>query len=364
MLNKSINKHGLKRYIPSDIREKIRKNSGFGCVICGCVLVDYEHIDPEFHDAKEHDPDNMTLLCISCHGRVTRKLISKKSVWDAKSNPKALQNGYVHDLLFVNTADMEIKIGNSYSKNTKLILTIYGKPIIWFEPPLVKGEPSKLCAIFYDDNGSAISYINRNQFTAFSTNQDIRSEATNLSIKSNGIKCLAMNREGGEVLHISKMQARYLDKLVTIDKDGNLIITQGTSTSTLGNIHVISCGSAFHLGNHPSILKHRKVSLAIAIARSNSTTTILNLKNDIVGWCFGNELFNRNYEMVGFIRESKAFNIVNEYIGNLVGSHIVHNDDCYEDGEPIYVSKENRDFRDKHYVLGYDVSFRLFEFTI
>jgi len=166
----SINKHGLKRYIPSDIRLRIRKDAGFGCVICGCILIDYEHIDPEFHQATEHDPDKMTLLCISCHGRVTRKLISKKAVLMAKENPKALQDGFVHDILFVNTDEMEIKIGSSVSKNTKVILTIYGKPIIWFEPPLIEGEPSKLCAIFYDNNGKVISYVNRNQFIAYTNN--------------------------------------------------------------------------------------------------------------------------------------------------------------------------------------------------
>ncbi len=52
MNKENINKHGLKRYIEADIRRKIRHDAGYGCVICGNIFVDYEHIEPEFKDAK------------------------------------------------------------------------------------------------------------------------------------------------------------------------------------------------------------------------------------------------------------------------------------------------------------------------
>lgn len=360
-MDNSINKHGLKRYIPSDIRSKIRKDAGFGCAICGCVVIDYEHIDPEFHQATEHDPGKMTLLCISCHGRVTRKLISKKAVWDAKQNPKALQDGFVHDFLFVNTDEMEIKIGSSVSKNTKVILTIYGKPIIWFEPPSTEGEPNKLCAIFYDDNGKVVSYVNRNQFIAYTNNQDIKSGSTELSLVSNEVKCLLMDRKGGEALHISRMKGRYLDTTVTVNAQGSLIVKQGQSTMTLSEFRVENCGSAIHLGNPPATVKYKKLSLALMMAININTNHISGLKNETVGWVFRDEIFNRNYELVGFVRGVNVFSITNEYIGILNGFKITHKDNCYENGEPIYTSKENMEFRDKNLSIGYDVSFRLFE---
>lgn len=353
------NKHGLKRYVPSDIRARIRRDAGFGCVICGCVLVDYEHIDPEFNQAKEHNPKKMTLLCISCHGRVTRKIISKKAVWEAKNNPRSLQDGYVHDLLFVNTDEMEIRIGSSSSKNTKTILTIYGKPVIWFEPPLEDGEPSKLCAIFYDENGEAISYVNRNQFTALSTNQDVWSESTKLSIISNGVKCLVMDREGGAVLYVSKMQGKYLDTSVTIDSQDNLIITQGGTTVSLGEFRVENCGSAIVLGAIPAIAKYNKLSLAVSFAYNYDAKFVLNLDGKFVGRIVNGEIFNRKYELVGYVRAKKIYSITNEFIGSLNGSYIGHKDDCYENGEPIFVSRENMEFKRNNPSIGYDVSFRL-----
>lgn len=356
----STNRYGLKRYIPAEIRTKIRKDAGFGCVVCGCVLVDYEHIEPEFHEAKEHDPEKMTLLCIGCHGRVTRKLLAKKGVWEAKQNPKALQDGFVHDLLFVNTDNMEIRVGNSRSKNTKVVLTIHGKPIVWFEPPFVEGEPSKLCAIFYDDSGNVISYINRNQFVAYSSNQDVTSQSTKLSITSNEIQCLVMDRKGGAILHISKIHGSYLDTSISTSADGTLSMKQGNSRITLGGTHFENCGSAIYMGGPPAAQKYKKLFLALELAKHKRTQWVTNIKNEHVGWILNNEIFNKSYELVGFVRGGATYNLVNEYIGNVTGSFITHKDNCYETGEPIFTSKENMEFRNRYPNIGYDVSFRLF----
>jgi magnesium chelatase family protein len=48
-----INKHGLSRTIPAEIRREIRQRSKFGCVICRNAIYTYEHIDPTFVNAKE-----------------------------------------------------------------------------------------------------------------------------------------------------------------------------------------------------------------------------------------------------------------------------------------------------------------------
>ena len=53
----TINKHGLPRTIPPDVKRAVRRACGFGCVICGLGIVDYEHVDPTFADALVHDPE-------------------------------------------------------------------------------------------------------------------------------------------------------------------------------------------------------------------------------------------------------------------------------------------------------------------
>lgn len=75
------NKHGLSRNIPSAVRLKVRKRCGFGCVVCGSAVYDYEHFEPEFHDAKEHSASGIALLCPTDHARKRKgELIKQPSL--------------------------------------------------------------------------------------------------------------------------------------------------------------------------------------------------------------------------------------------------------------------------------------------
>ena len=60
-MSKNKNRFGLSRYIPEDIKRLVRQNSKFGCVVPGCRIsfYEYEHILPEFKDARAHDPEKI-----------------------------------------------------------------------------------------------------------------------------------------------------------------------------------------------------------------------------------------------------------------------------------------------------------------
>jgi hypothetical protein len=88
------NIHNLSRTIPQRIKDQIRRESGYACVVCGSCPYHYEHIQPEFKDASSHDPEKMTLLCPLCHQKVTNKVFSKDLVWQAKKEPWAIKNGH------------------------------------------------------------------------------------------------------------------------------------------------------------------------------------------------------------------------------------------------------------------------------
>lgn len=89
------NKYGLSRDIPESVKLRIRQHAGFGCVICGLGIVEYEHVDPEFKDAKVHDPEKMTLLCPICHTKATSGLFSKDRVKEAMEDPVCKRKGIV-----------------------------------------------------------------------------------------------------------------------------------------------------------------------------------------------------------------------------------------------------------------------------
>ena len=67
------NDHGLSRHIPEDVKREVRQRSRFGCVIPGCrrAFYEYEHIEPEFKDAKSHDPAAICLVCPNHNPRRT-----------------------------------------------------------------------------------------------------------------------------------------------------------------------------------------------------------------------------------------------------------------------------------------------------
>ncbi len=88
------NKYGLKRSIPAEVKREVRKRCGFGCVICGNGIDDYEHVDPPFKDAKEHDPNGIALLCPNCHAKKTRGFGSANIVCNALKKPFCFSKGY------------------------------------------------------------------------------------------------------------------------------------------------------------------------------------------------------------------------------------------------------------------------------
>lgn len=97
------NKFGLTRNIPESVKRKIRQYCGFGCVVCGISIGHYEHIDPSFKDAVEHDPQKIAYLCGACHDKVSRGFWSKEKIKKARSNPWCIINNRCHDSFDIET---------------------------------------------------------------------------------------------------------------------------------------------------------------------------------------------------------------------------------------------------------------------
>lgn len=77
------NKHGLFRRIPDDIRRQVRRRCGFGCLLCRQAPVQYDHFEPEWVDAKQHDPAGIVLLCPSCHVKRGAGIVSINQIHEA-----------------------------------------------------------------------------------------------------------------------------------------------------------------------------------------------------------------------------------------------------------------------------------------
>ncbi|BAP33260.1 peptidyl-prolyl cis/trans isomerase [Chryseobacterium sp. StRB126] len=77
--------------IPNEIKRAVRQRCGFGCVICGNPVIDYEHIE-EYHKVKKHIEKDITLLCPLHHREKTTGRLPKIVVIECDKNPYNLRN--------------------------------------------------------------------------------------------------------------------------------------------------------------------------------------------------------------------------------------------------------------------------------
>ncbi len=114
------NKNGLSRYIPSEIKSIIRERSYFGCVVCGNLFCDYEHVDPLFCEAKEHDPEKMCLLCPN-HHRYLANACSKERIKEAMLDPYG-KDRHVNRPIENFLDNLSFKIGGLTFKNMHVLV--------------------------------------------------------------------------------------------------------------------------------------------------------------------------------------------------------------------------------------------------
>lgn len=141
------NSFGLDRYIPADVRRKVRQRCGFGCVVCGSAIVDYEHFDPEFKDAESHEARGIILLCPT-HHRAKGGFIGHKTLAAAAENPYCISKRIAWAKLHLDQATVDI--GPFTVEHCEIVLRLHGENIIWFNQPEESGAPSRLNLRLYD----------------------------------------------------------------------------------------------------------------------------------------------------------------------------------------------------------------------
>lgn len=179
-----INRHGLSDYIPEPIAREIRQRCGFGCVICGKALYQYEHVDPTFEDAKRHDANCIVLLCGGCHDSVTRGFLSKDTVKAKALHPKCLEDGFSFGPFDIGTGSVEILLGTILARNAQTLIRICGENIFSVAPPPKPGQPFMINAFFSDKNGSPILSIVENEWRPSTDNWDVEVVGGRITIRN------------------------------------------------------------------------------------------------------------------------------------------------------------------------------------
>ena len=80
------------RNIPEETKREVRKRCGFGCVVCGFPLYDYDHLIG-WAETHTHDSGEITLLCNTHHREKTSGLLPIEDVVRANEDPLNLRSG-------------------------------------------------------------------------------------------------------------------------------------------------------------------------------------------------------------------------------------------------------------------------------
>lgn len=228
-MNTRVNRQGLGRHIPSEVRREVRRRSKFGCVICRGGFCVYEHLE-DFVGVDEHDPAKICLLCESCHGRITRKQWSKDRARLAYEQIQAhtrAEAGEPRGPLDFHTGQAELALGDLvYAPAVTSVLRYFGQDLIKLHPGK-PGEPGAITAVFTDDEGNAILALDENEWVGSLDAWDIEVEGPRIVVK--------------QKLGVVALQLR-------LDPPGRIVIER--LDMRIGNHHVLASEHGYAVGVH------------------------------------------------------------------------------------------------------------------
>lgn len=183
------------RAIPQPIQREVRQRCGFGCVICGFPIYDYDHMK-EWSKVKEHVAADITLLCPEHHRAVTTGILPREAVLKANENPFNLSQGHSTSMgLYYAGNTCEFFIGgnrfimNSPQGSPGQIVPIMVDGISLLNFIFVDGQ-LLLNVQLFDENNEIILYIKENQLVYGIESWDIQMVGKTLTIRERARKIL------------------------------------------------------------------------------------------------------------------------------------------------------------------------------
>jgi hypothetical protein len=177
------NRFGLPRDIPKDVRKRVRRRCGFGCVVCGSVIVTYEHFDPPFCDARTHRAEGITLLCGSHQLESSKGLLSPDSIRSANAKPRCLQRGYAAHVLDLGDQRPKLLVGGSDVTDCGSGLAFNDRWVLRVQEPEAHSRRCRLSAKFFSDGGDVICEIRNNELIVPAEPFEIEQTARTLLVR-------------------------------------------------------------------------------------------------------------------------------------------------------------------------------------
>lgn len=251
-MNLDNNQQCSSRNIPLPIQREVRQRCGFGCVICGMPLYEYEHME-EWAEVKRHVAEEITLLCDQHHREKTGGLLPKEVVKEADKNPYNLRKG-VSKPYNLHFAGKEAKVeigGNSFTcqdrgYGTAMVpISVDGTPLIG----LVLADGHLLLnVVIFDEFNAPVLHIKNNQLYYSTSPWDIQLVGTKLTLREAHRKIL-LEIDFYPPNRVVIERGRFLRNGVEIlVRPSNLLVTNN-STLLSGN-HAHNCYGGLIIGYH------------------------------------------------------------------------------------------------------------------
>ncbi len=240
------------RNIPLPIQREVRQRCGFGCVICGMPLYEYEHME-EWALVRRHVADEITLLCDHHHREKTNGLLPKEVVRKANENPFNLHEGISKPYLLHFAGDEAIVEigGNTFSckdqgYGTAMIpISVDGTPLIGL---ILADGHFLLNLVIFNEYNSPVLHIKNNQLIFKPVAWDIQLVGTVLTVRENHRKIL-IEIEFCPPNKVIFKRGRFLRNGVEIlVRPSNILITN--NSTIIKGCSAINCFGGLIIGHH------------------------------------------------------------------------------------------------------------------
>lgn len=247
-----MNRHGLARHIPAEVKRAVRQRCGFGCVICGLGFYDYEHFAPDYADAVAHRAEGITLLCPRCNQRRARGTLSRATVSAADQNPACRRQGFAREYLDVSPERLVVKLAAATFINCPVAFQVNRFPLLSIVRPDNVGEPLRLSAYFCDAQGRVTLMIRDNEWRAPTGLWDVECVGPRITVRSqHGDIALVLRTEPPERLVVERINMGFEGCLIRgTEEEMQVSADGGRAWMVLRNIRAENCGVGFALDNN------------------------------------------------------------------------------------------------------------------
>jgi hypothetical protein len=231
---------------------EVRQRCGFGCVICGFPIYEYDHIF-EWAKVHRHAASEITLLCREHHGAKTAGFLPNERIIKANQDPWNLRAGVTKPYeLYYSGNEFHIQTGFRFSGIAKGPRTVVeairvdDEPLLWL---VLEDNHYLLNLKVYDSQHRLTLYISNNELVLNTRSWDIEIVGTRLTIREGARDILfdvLFKPPSTVIVKRGRFICNGIEVLITQDWFGVL-----NTSSVYRDIAVENCNVGIYFGDNP-----------------------------------------------------------------------------------------------------------------